>query len=152
MSWYYFSGHTVKPIRVSSTKSVAVRPNTKVEILEIVQETQALINAGILRRTGRPKGATSIADLPPRPIVRMRDVIQKSPLATYFAEKGVTTSKEMPPQKPVGAPEYTLHEMELAERARSATPDEGDAAVLPAVSVDEAAEKGSGKSKRRRDQ
>lgn len=154
MAWYYFSGKTVKSIRVCSTKSVAVRPNTKVEVLEVTREVQALINQGMLRKTGRPRDAKSMDGAPPRPEVRMQDVLARSALATFCAEKGVTPAKGMPPTKAVGQPEFTVHELEVAGKVVAATPDAAD--VLPAAGaadVANAAEKDGKKwSKRRRDQ
>lgn len=128
MAWYYYSGRVVRAIPQTRTKSVAVRPNTKVEILEVTKEVQALISQGVLRRTGRPVGATSVADKAPQEPVRMQDVVQKSSLAMHFAEKGMTESKDMPPRKSVGKPEFTVHEVASAEAA----PPEA-AAELPAA-------------------
>ena len=120
MAWYYYSGPVTRPVRVSSTKSVAVRPNSKIEILEVTPDVQALIRSGCLRRTGRPLGAQSIADQEPAPQVKMKDVLQRSSLAQHFAEKGVTTSSVMPPTKTVGAQEYTVHELAMDEADQSA--------------------------------
>jgi hypothetical protein len=144
MAWYYYSGSVVKSIPVSRTKSVAVRPNSKIEILELTKEAQVMLSAGMLRRTGKPLGAKSMEDLPQPPRVHMRDVLPPSPLAMHFAEKGVTTSAEMPPRKPLGAPEFTVHE--LAAPTEGAASPNADAEVLPA----EDAAEDSGKSKRRR--
>jgi hypothetical protein len=159
MAWYYYSGPITQAIRVSSTKSVAVHPHTKVEILEVTREVQALMNSQVLRRCGRPLGAKSIADEPVAPPVRMQDVLPKSSLAQHFAEKGVTPSKAMPPKKPVGSPEYTVHELALAEKGISA-PSGGDAPAVavdpavpaaPVVSAEEKSEKSSKKMKRWQD-
>ena len=144
MAWYYYSGNIVKSVPVSRTKSVAVRPNSKIEILEVTKEAQVMLSAGILRRTGRPLGAKSLEDEVPVPRVHMRDVLPPSPLAQHFAEKGVTTAAEMPPRKPLGAPEFTVHE--LAGTREAAASEDADAATL---SIEDAAEE-SGKSKRRR--
>lgn len=154
MAWYYYSGHVTCAIRVSSTKSVAVRPNTKIEILEVTREVQALLAKGMLRRSGRPVGATSLEDASPPTDLRMEDVVSRSPLATFFAEKGVTTSKTMPPQKAVGAPEYTIHELEMAGSTKPAIPEPAeDVAVLPVEAVADGAEeevnKGSNRRRRR---
>lgn len=147
MAWYFYSGNVVKSVPVSRTKSVAVRPNSKVEILELTLEAQILLSKGVLRRTGKPLGATSMESQPPRPRVSLRDILPPSGLALHFAEKGVTTSEAMPPHKPVGSPEYTIHEREVAGSVVVPV-DAGDVAVLP---VEEAAEEQeSGKSKRRR--
>jgi hypothetical protein len=147
MGWYYYSGNVVKSIPVSRTKSVAVRPNSKIEILEVTQEAQTMLSMGILKRTGKPLGATSMEDAPPRPKVHLRDVLPPSGLAMHFAEKGVTSSEALPPRKPVGAPEFTVHELAAREAPVVAPEGSGDAAVLP----DDAAEDNeSGKSKRRR--
>lgn len=153
MAWYYYSGKIVKAVRVSSTKSVAVRPNTKVEILEVTREVQALLRAGVLRKTGRPRDAQSVGEAAPEPTPRMQDVVERSPLASYFAEKGVTSSKAMPPQKPVGAPEFTVHEMEMAGKTVTAPTAGAAADALPVADVAGVAEEGERKwSKRRRDQ
>lgn len=111
MSWYYYSGNVVRSIPQGRFKSVAVRPNTKVEILEVTQEVQALISQGVLRRTGKPLGAVSLSDQPPRTPIRIQDVVPKSPLAMYVAEKGVTKDPGVAPQKPLGKPEHTVHEL-----------------------------------------
>lgn len=155
MAWYYYSGPIPQAIRVSSTKSVAVHPHSKVEILEVTREVQALLNAQVLRRCGRPLGAKSLADEPVAPPVRMQDVVPKSSLAQHFAEKGVTPSKTMPPKKPVGSPEYTIHEVALAEKGIVA-PSGGDLVVevetaAPVAPVDEKNEKSSKKTKRWQD-
>jgi len=155
MAWYYYSGPIPQAIRVSSTKSVAVHPHSKVEILEVTREVQALLNAQVLRRCGRPLGAKSLADEPVAPPVRMQDVVPKSSLAQHFAEKGVTPSKTMPPKKPVGSPEYTIHEVALAEKGIVA-PSGGDLVVevetaAPVAPVDEKNEKTSKKMKRWQD-
>lgn len=147
MAWYYYSGNVVKSIPVSRTKSVAVRPNSKIEILEVTQEAQAMLSMGILKRTGKPLGAPSMEDAPPRPRVHLRDVLPPSGLALHFAEKGVTSSEALPPRKPVGSPEFTVHELAAREAPVVAPEPSGDVAVLP----DDAAEDNeSGKSKRRR--
>lgn len=156
MAWYYYSGPITQAIRVSSTKSVAVHPHSKVEILEVTREVQALLNAQVLRRCGRPLGAKSIADEPAAPPVRMQDVVPKSSLAQHFAEKGVTPSKAMPPKKPVGSPEYTVHELALAEKGIPA-PSGGEVSAVdvapaaPAAPVGEKSEKSSKKMKRWQD-
>jgi hypothetical protein len=170
MGWYYYSGNIVKSIPVSRTKSVAVRPNSKIEILELTQEAQAMLSAGILKRSGKPLGAKSMEDAPVRPNIRLRDVLPPSSLAQHFAEKGVTLSAAMPPRKPVGSQEFTIHEMEMksaavapvvapiaetvaetiVEPVVAPVVDGDDAAVLH---VEEAAEDNeSAKSKRRRGQ
>lgn len=154
MPWFYFSGHVVRAVPVSRNGSVAVRPNTKVEILEVTPESQALINQGTLRRTSPPRGAKSIADQPMPTTLRVEDVVPKSALALNFAEKGVTTSKDLPPKKLVGKPEYTIHEMEMQAKARTNAPapaadpggDAGSAAALPA----DTGERSFGKKARRR--
>jgi len=155
MAWYYYSGPIPQAIRVSSTKSVAVHPHSKVEILEVTREVQALLNAQVLRRCGRPLGAKSIADEPVAPPVRIQDVLPKSSLAQHFAEKGVTPSKAMPPKKPVGSPEYTVHELALAEKGITA-PSGGAPAVdvapaAPVVPAEEKPEESSKKKKRWQD-
>lgn len=150
MAWYYFSGNVVKSIPVSRTKSVAVRPHSKVEILEVTQEVQAMLSAGILKRTGKPLGSVSMEDAPPVPRVHLRDVLPPSSLAQNFAEKGVTSSATMPPRKPLGSPEFTVHELSV-EGVIVAPESRGeDAAVLPVEEVVEDNERA--KSKRRRGQ
>ena len=122
MAWYYYSGRVTRPIRVCSTKSVAVRPNSKIEILEVTPDVQGLLRTGELRRTGRPLGAKSLEDQPPAPQVRMQDVLPKSQLAQHFAEKGVTTSSSMPPKRPKGVQEFTVHELAAAEPLPATSP------------------------------
>jgi len=150
MAWYYYSGPITQAIRVSSTKSVAVHPHSKVEILEVTREVQALLNAQVLRRCGRPLGAKSIADEPVAPPVRIQDVLPKSSLAQHFAEKGVTPSKAMPPKKPVGSPEYTVHELALAEQGIPAPIGGGPAAEVDTAAPVDSAEKKAEKSDKKR--
>ncbi|MFA4971300.1 MAG: hypothetical protein WC683_01720 [bacterium] len=121
MSWYYYSGSVPTGIPVSRTKSVAVAPHTKVEIVDMTPAAQALLRRGVLRRTGRPAGAplrTNVAVTDQK----VADVVPKSALARYFAEKGVTKSKEMPPKKPVGKPEFTEHELAVVAGEAAAAP------------------------------
>ena len=56
MSWYYYSGRVVRPVMVEKGRSVSVRPNTKVEIIdESTIEFKSLCRRGFFRRTSRPK-------------------------------------------------------------------------------------------------
>jgi len=96
MAWYYYSGTVVRPIPLKKGLSKSVRPKSKVEILEMTVEVQALIRKGQLRLTGKPKGAPSVADAPV-PQKKVADVMGKSAMAKKIAEKGTTTSATIPP-------------------------------------------------------
>ena len=91
-----------------------------------------MISAGVLRRTGKQVGMKSMEDQPVKAAPKLRDVMPPSALAQHFAEKGVTSSKNMPPKKPVGTPEYTIHEI-AAQKVDEAAPVVADVAT----SVDE---------------
>lgn len=131
MSWYYYSGNIVRSIQVSDSISVAVRPKTKIQIEKITKDTQAMINAGMLRKTGNPNRANEIRKASG---LKMQDVVPKSDMAKYVAEKGVTSSKDLPPRKAVGAPEMTEHEasvesapsLVVADNAEVLSPDVPD--------------------------
>ena len=64
MAWYYYTGKAVQSILVKAGLSMAIKPHTKVEILDMTPPTKALINKGVLRRTSKPKGAVSVKDIP----------------------------------------------------------------------------------------
>jgi hypothetical protein len=96
MSWYYYSGRVVRPVMVEKGRSVSVRPNTKVEIIdESTSEFKSLCRRGFLRRTSRPKNLNvdkkNISDK------TFKDVIKKSKMAKLIAEKGVTKAMDVPP-------------------------------------------------------
>ena len=120
MAWYYYTGKTVRPIPVKKGLSKAVRPHSRIEILEETIEVRALIRKGELRRTGKPKGATSVAD-EPVPEKTVKEAIGKSALARFFAEKGKTKAPSIPPVSKTGV-ELTEHEIE-AEKMSGASPD-----------------------------
>lgn len=105
MTWYYYSGKVPRPIQVKKGLSKIVRPRTKVEILELNQESKALIRKKELRVTGKDKTALPVADEPVID-VSVKKVVRKSELARKFAEKGVTSSPGMPPVAKYG-PELT---------------------------------------------
>ena len=132
MGWYYYSGTVVRPIPVKKGLSKSVRPKSKVEILEMTPEANALIRKGQLRVTSRDKGAVPAAQVPV-PQKTVADVVPKSDMAKNVAEKGVTTAATLPPKKPVGNPETTEGEdaakaKEEADRGadESAAAGEGD--------------------------
>jgi hypothetical protein len=111
MAWYYYSGKTARPIPVKRGLSKSVRPHSKVEILEETIEVKALIRKGQLRKTGKPKNMSLVSD-EPIPDKTIKEVIGKSPLARFFAEKGITKSSNMPPVSKVGM-EMTEHELNV---------------------------------------
>jgi len=93
MGWYYYMGSTIRPIPVAKGRSVAVRPHSKFEVFEEMQEHQDLASRGVIRKTGGPKS--------PKPKGAVPKIIKKDiPLGTFaqsIAEKGVTSSKNVPP-------------------------------------------------------
>jgi hypothetical protein len=110
MSWYYYSGRVVRPVMVEKGRSVSVRPNTKVEIIdESTIEFKSLCRRGFFRRTSRPKDLNvdkkNISDK------TFKDVIKKSKMAKLIAEKGVTKAMDVPPVSKVKV-ELTEGEME----------------------------------------
>lgn len=116
MTWYYHSGKTVRPIPVKKGLSKSVRPNSRVEILELTSESKALIRKHELTICGKPKGAKSIAD-EPIPSTDIAAAIGVTPMARSIAEKGKTTDSKIAPTT-IGIPQMT--EGELA--TGSATP------------------------------
>jgi len=126
MAWFTYTGKVVRSIRVSNTKSVAARPNQKIEIVIMTKEAQALVGS-VLRPAAPPVNAVATVAADPEEKLDMRAVLQPSALAQHFAEKGVTTSKDMAPRKPVGAPEYTIHELAMSKVEAGV---EGGAAAL----------------------
>jgi len=112
MAWYYHSGKVVRPVPVKKGLSVAVRPHSKVEILEVTPEVDALIRKGLLRITGKPKGAPSVKDAYV-PSTNMANV-KVSSIGNNVAEKGFSKSPSM---KPVadGIQQMTVDEADLFE-------------------------------------
>lgn len=86
----------MRPIPVKHGLSKSVRPKSKIEILEVTAEVQALLRKGHLRLTGKPKGAQSVAEVPV-PKQTVADVLKRSEMAGRIAEKGLTTSATIPP-------------------------------------------------------
>lgn len=123
MPWYYYSGNISRPVPVKKGLSVSVRPHSKVEISEPnLTEIQALLRKGLLRRTGRPAGATSLVK--EAPVVVKGDiekVTKKSELASRIAEKGVTGDPGKAPKKRKGKPELTEGELTPPVDKRSET-------------------------------
>jgi len=120
MTWYYHSGNTVRPVLVKPGLSKSVRPKSKVEILHMTPEVEALIGKGLLRRVGKPKGSESVAKI----VVndkKIEDVVEKPQIAKNIAEKGATISKNIAPVAANG-PEKTEGELavEAAEAAAAA--------------------------------
>lgn len=154
MAWYYYSGKVARPIPVKRGLSKSVRPRSRVEILEETMEVKVLIRKGELRRTGKPKGAPSVAD-EPAANVAVKDVVEKSELAQKFAEKGKTTGPGIPPVAKDG-PEMTEAELNTPAVDKVAPPSEdGKASEDVAEEVDRAGKlpddvKKKGSKKRRR--
>lgn len=113
MSWYYYSGKVVRPIMIERGRSVSVRPNTKVEIIdESTIEFKSLCRKGVLRRTSRPKNLEiEKKDIPTKTV---KDVVPKSKMAKIIAEKGITISKDIPPESKF-AIELTEGEQQIVE-------------------------------------
>jgi len=95
MPWFYYTGKTIRPIQIKKGVSVAVRPNSHVEVEEVTRETRALIGK-VLKRKGRPNGMRSFVDIDP-PQEKMVEVLPKPEIAKFVAEKGFTKSKDEPP-------------------------------------------------------
>lgn len=125
MSWYYYSGKTVRPVPVKKGLSKSVRPHSKIEILEMTMEAQALIRKKELRVTGKPKGAKSVAD-EPVPLKNIKDVVKIPERAISVAEKGATTSASMPPKTSSGKPQMTEGEIKAREIASQKKKDEAE--------------------------
>lgn len=109
MPWFYYSGSCPRSIPVKKGLSVAVRPYSKIEIIDTGnKEVQVLRRKGKLRPTGRPAGTRSITEteLDSR---TTEEVTSKSVLAQKIAEKGVTQSKDKAPKSK--KPEYTEGEL-----------------------------------------
>ena len=136
MPWFYYSGNVPKSMPVKKGLSVSVPPHSKVEILEPgLREVQALKKKGLLRRTGRPAGAKSIADVLPTTAADIRAVTPKSAMALKIAEKGVTTDKGQAPKKPKGSPEMTEGELTALDKERKASKPSEDAPVESPTSI-----------------
>jgi len=100
MGWYYYSGKVVRPIMIKKGRSVSVRPNSRVEVLdESTFEFKSLSRRGLLRRTGKPKNLN--VEEKPVPTKRVEDVVVKSDMAKSIAEKGVTKSKDVLPSSKI---------------------------------------------------
>lgn len=92
MAWYYYSGKIVRPIPVSKGKSVSVRTGSKVEILELTDESKALISKGELRITGRPKDAStdnSYGD------TNIKNLIKESDMRKTFERKSIVMHSDV---------------------------------------------------------
>lgn len=124
MAWYYYTGRVARPIPVKKGLSKSVRPNTKVEILELTAESEALIRKKELRRTGAPKCAKPVAEEPVTN-VDVKKVVEKSDLAKMFAEKGFTKAPGMPPIAKAG-PEMTEAELNAPKVEEADTSEDGE--------------------------
>lgn len=96
MAWYYYTGKVVQAVQIKRGLSKAVKPHTKVEIIDMTTDVQALIRQGLLRQTGKPKGAVSAESIV-IPDVKLADVMPKSDMARFVAEKGVTSAPMVSP-------------------------------------------------------
>lgn len=116
MTWYYYSGKVVRPVMVEKGRSVSVRPNTRVEILdESTLEFKSLCRRGFLRRTSRPKGFE--IEKKEVSVKTVKDVVPKSKMAEVIAEKGVTVSKEISPKSKFNV-ELTEGEQQVVESVK----------------------------------
>lgn len=116
MPWYYYSGKVVRPIMIEKGRSVSVRPNTKVEIIdESTIELKSLCRRGFLRRTSRPKNLE--VDKKEISTKTVKDVVPKSKMAKTIAEKGITVSKDIPPESKFSV-ELTEGEQQLVENIK----------------------------------
>jgi hypothetical protein len=116
MPWYYYSGKVVRPIMIEKGRSVSVRPNTKVEIIdESTIEFKSLCRRGFLRRTSRPKNLE--VDKKEISTKTVKDVVPKSKMAKIIAEKGITVSKDIPPESKFSV-ELTEGEQQLVENIK----------------------------------
>jgi hypothetical protein len=144
MPWYYYSGTVVRPVPRGDGVTVAARPHTKVEIVKPTPETQAMIRKNLLKRTGPPK---EVKERKPVDTKKIREVVPKSTMARFFAEKGETDSAKMKPRVRVGKPEMTEPE-EAGIRPENAKKDAGVADV--SSDADEAGSASDKKSKGRK--
>lgn len=136
MTWYYYTGKTVRPVPIKNGVSKSVRPGRKVEILVITSEAQALIRKGELRRTGAPKNAKSAVDILV-PSKSIKDVVEKSEFASKFAEKGKTTSASIPPKTKSGKQEMTEGELNVANQGGEDPPDDDGVVEVAELPKDE---------------
>jgi hypothetical protein len=101
---------------IEKGRSVSVRPNTKVEIIdESTIELKSLCRRGFLRRTSRPKNLE--ADKKEISTKTVKDVVPKSKMAKTIAEKGITVSKDIPPESKFSV-ELTEGEQQLVENIK----------------------------------
>lgn len=96
MAWYYYTGNVPRSIPVKKGLSKVVTRCSRVEILEMTLEVQVLIRKKMLRRTGVPKGALSVAE---DPVVdqAIESVVEPPKMARSVAEKGKTKSAKIEP-------------------------------------------------------
>jgi hypothetical protein len=145
MAWYRYTGNVVRSIPVKKGITKAVRPHTVIEILEETRESKALIRKNLLRKTGKPRGAKSLAATPAREPVDLAGVLPKPEQAKKIAEKGKTTHKSKPPK--AKKPEHTEGELEGANVEKGA--EKAEVLESDAAEADPADE-GDGKKKKRR--
>jgi hypothetical protein len=162
MPWFYYSGNIARPIPVRKGISVAVRPHTKVEIIDTQsREVQALKGKGLLKPTGRPVDAVSVKEKQV-PTATVADVTPRSALSERIAEKGVTIDKGQAPRKIKGSPEMTEGELRAVEPkvrdSESAEPKAEKslkgADIVDVLSSDESSpadKKGKKKAKKKKD-
>jgi hypothetical protein len=116
MPWYYYSGKVVRPIMIEKGRSISVRPNTKVEIIdESTIEFKSLCRRGFLRRTSRPKNLE--VEKKEISTKTVKDVMPKSKMAKVIAEKGITVSKDIHPESKFIV-ELTEGEQQLVENIK----------------------------------
>lgn len=115
MPWYYNRSNVTRPVQVKPGVTVAVKPHTKVEIVKMTPEAQALIRKGVFQRTGKPRNAKPVRE-PAKDEPKIEDVVGKSEMAKKIAEKGKTTSKNKPPKRKDGKPEMTEGEQEAGKK------------------------------------
>lgn len=116
MPWFFYSGNIPRPVPIKKGVSIALVPHTKVEIVDANSpEVQALKRKGLLRVTGKPASAVSLAKVE-APVETVADVTPKSDMARSIAEKGVSKGKGETPKKAVGNPEMTEGELVSSEK------------------------------------
>ena len=145
MPWYRYVGNIVRPIQKKKGVTAAVRPHSKVEIVELTPETRVLIRKRILVPASPDKAAKPVEKVTPPNIAEMKEALPRSSMSAMVAEKGKTDSRNKPPKSK--HPEYTVGEIEDVGVEKGA--EEAD--VLPdAADADPADEGETGKRKRRR--
>jgi len=141
MAWYYYSGTTSRPIPVKKGVSIAAKPHSKIEIIDVnSKEVQILSQKGLLVRTGPPvKKGISVIDQIPMDGKKIAEVTPPSKMAAAIAEKGKTNDRKMPPEK-IGKVEMTSGELSILKSASFSADDKDSIQLDLSTKVDASVE------------